>query len=89
MQTIGDILVSVTGGLHSSRTLVVSGCGGQGTYGWDVNQQFLRWLKDRRLEIEPNSFSKGRQTDAGDSSRLGLDPNSFSTGRRTDAWDSS
>ena len=61
----------------------------KGTYGWDVSQQFLHRSKDRRLGLEPNSFSDGQRTDAGDSSQLGLEPNSFSVGQRTDAWDSS
>ena len=61
----------------------------QGIDGWDVSQQFLRRSKDRRLGLEPNSFSDGRRTYDGDSSPLGLKPNSFSVGRRIDAWDSS
>ena len=77
------------GGWQTSRTWVVSGCDGRGTDGWDVSQQFLRRSKDRRLGLEPNSFSNGWQTDAEDSSRLGLDLNSFSVGQRTDAWYSS
>ena len=89
MQTIGDILVSVTGGWQMSRTWVVRGWDGRGTDGWDVSQQFLRWSKDRRLGLEPNSFSDGRQTDARGSSRLGIETNGFSVGRQTDACDSS
>ena len=53
-----------------------------------MSQQFLRRSKDRRLGLEPNSFSFGRQTHAWDSSRLGLEPNSFSVGRRTNVCDS-
>ena len=89
MQTIGKILVSVTGGWQTSSTWVVRGCDGRETYGWDVSQQFLRRSKDRRLGLKPNSFSDGWQTDAGDSSRLGIEPISFSVGRRTDACASS
>ena len=54
-----------------------------------MSQQVLRWSKDRRLGLKPNSFSDGRRMDAEDSSRLGLEPNSFSIGRLTDACDSS
>ena len=89
MQTIGDILVSVTVGGQTSRTWVVRGCDGRRTDGWDVSQQFLRRSKDRRLGLEPNSFSDGQWTDTGDSSWLGFKTNSFSVGWRTDAWDSS
>ena len=89
MQTIGDILVSVTGGGLTSITWVVRGCYGWGTDGWDVSQHFLRQSKDRRLRLEQNSFSNGERTDIGDSSWLGLEPNSFSVGRRTYACDSS
>ena len=52
-----------------------------------MSQQFLRRSKDRQLGLEPNSFSDGRQTDDGDSSRLGIKPNSFSFSRWTDACD--
>ena len=72
-----------------SRTWVTRGCGGRGMDGWDVSQHFLRWSKDRRLGLEPNSFSDGWRTDAGNSSRLGLELNSFSVGRWTDTCDSS
>ena len=87
MQTIGEFLVSVTGIWQTSRTWVVRGWDGQGTYSWDVSQQFIRGSKDRRLGIEPNSFSDGQRTDAGDSSRLGLEPNSFSLCQRIDTYD--
>ena len=33
----------------------------------------MRQSKDRRLGLEPNSFSVGRKTDVWDSSRLGLE----------------
>ena len=52
-----------------------------------MSQQFLRQSKDRRLGLEPNSFSDSRRTDAWDSSQLRLNPNSFSVGQWTDAWD--
>ena len=52
-----------------------------------MSQQFLRRSKDRRLGLEPNSFSYSRRTNDGDSSRLGLEPNSFSVGQQTDACD--
>ena len=68
---------------------VVRGCDGRKTYEWDASQQFLRRSKDRRLGLEPNSFSAGRRADDWDSSWLGLKLNSFNVGRRTDAWDSS
>ena len=87
MQTIGNILVPVTGGWQTSRTCVVRGYDGRRTDGWDVSQQFLRRKKDRQLGLEPNSFSNGRRMDAGYSGRLGLKLNSFSVGRRTDACD--
>ena len=74
-------------GRQTSRTWVISGCGSQRTDGWDVSQHFLHRLKDRRLGLEPNSFSVGRQTDIWDSSRMGLEPNSFSVGRLTEVWD--
>ena len=89
MDTIGDILVFVTGGWQTSRTWVISGCNGQGTDVWDASQQFLRRSKDRQLGLEPNSFSDGWRTDTWDLSRLGLKPNSFSIGWRIDAYDSS
>ena len=89
MQTIGDILVSVTGGWQMSRTWVISGCDNWGTDVWYVSQHFLSRSKDRRLGLEPNSFSDGRQTDVEDSNQLGLETNSFSVGWRTDTWDSS
>ena len=89
MQKIGDILVSVTVGGQTSRTWVVRGCDGQSTDGWDVSQQFLRRSKDRRLGLEPNSFSDGWRADAWDSSRIGLEPNSFTVSQQTDACDSS
>ena len=87
MQKIGDILVSVRGRWQTSRTWVVRDCDGQRTDGWDASQQFLRWSKDRRLGLEPNSFGNGLRTDTWDSTQLGLEPNSFGVGRRTDAWD--
>ena len=83
MQTIGDILVSVTGGWQTSRKWVVRGWDGRGTDGWDVSQQFLRQLKDTRLGLKPNSFSNGWWIYAWDFSWLGLGPNSFSVGRLT------
>ena len=89
MQTIGNILVSVTGGQHTSRSWVVSGCDGQGTDGQDVSQQVLHRSKDRHLGLDPNSFRNCRRTDAEESIRLWLEPISFSVGRRTDTWDSS
>ena len=49
----------------------------------------MRRSKDRRMGLEPNSFSVGQRTDVQDSSWLGLEPNSFSVGRQTDIWDSS
>ena len=88
MQTIDDILVSVTGRWQTFGTWVLRGCDGQGTDSWDVSQRFLRRQKDRRLGLEPNSFSDGRRTDAGESSRLVLEPNSFSVSQQTDAYDS-
>ena len=54
-----------------------------------MSLQFLRLSKDRRLGLEPNSFSVSQPTDVWDSSRLGLKPNSFIFGQRTDVWDSS
>ena len=38
-----------------------------------MSQQFLRRSKDRRLGLDPNSFSVVRWTDVWDSSRLGLE----------------
>ena len=72
-----------------TRTWVVSGYDGRGTDDQDVSQQVLRRSKDRRLGLEPNSFSDGRWTDAEDWSWLWLEPISFSVGRRTETWDSS
>ena len=54
-----------------------------------MSQQFLRRSKDRRLGLEPNSFSNGRRSDAWYSSQIGLEPNSFAVGRSTDVCDSS
>ena len=54
-----------------------------------MSQQFLRQSKDRRLGLDPNSFSVGQRTNVQYSSRLGLEPNSFCVFRRTDVWDSS
>ena len=68
-------------------TWVIRGCYGRRTDGWDVSQQFLLRSKDRRLGLDPNSFSAGWRTDAWNSSWLGLEPNSFTVGRWTDAWD--
>ena len=59
MQAIGGILVSVTVGGQTSRKIFVRGCNGRRIDGWDVSQQFLRRSKDRRLGLEPNSFSDG------------------------------
>ena len=89
MQTIGDILASVTFGGQTSRKLEVRGYNGQRTDGWDVSQHFLCWSKYRHLGLKPNSFLDDRLIDAWDSSRQGLEPNSFGVGRRTDIWDSS
>ena len=51
----------------------MSGCDCQRIDCWGVSQQFLRRSKDRRLGLEPNSFSNGRRTEVWDSSQLGLE----------------
>ena len=89
MHTFGDILVSVTGRWQTPRAWVVSGCDGQGKNGQDASQPVIRWLKDRRLELEPNGFNDGPLTDTEDLSRLWLEPISFSVSWRTDTWESS